>query len=87
MLGCAVVDGVEISNMDMQGVKSSSGGIAGHTWYDTKILYSKAQGSISTADSAAISAIGGIAGYTPGGPLELAYTESDVTINAKAGNI
>lgn len=87
MLGCAVVDGVEIVNMDMQWVKNSSGGIAGYTWYDTKILNSKVQWSISTADTAAISAIGGIAGYTPGGPLELGYTESDVIINAKAGNV
>lgn len=43
MIGCALVDGVEISNMDMQGVKNSSGGLVGYTWYETKILNSKVQ--------------------------------------------
>lgn len=86
-LGCAVVNGFEVTNTDMQGVKNSSGGIAGYTNYESKILYSKVQGSITTADTAAISAIGGIVGITPGGPLEIGYSESDVTINAKAANI
>jgi hypothetical protein len=87
-LGCAVVNGLEITNTNMQGVKNSSGGIAGYTNYESKILYSKVQGSISTADDLTpISAIGGIVGITPGGPLELAHSESDVAINAKAANI
>jgi hypothetical protein len=90
--GCAIISGVESTWINITGAKNATGGLIGQIGYETKILYSKIAGSLSTADSIKSApegggSIGGMIGYAPGSPLEIGYSESSVSINAKGGNI
>lgn len=86
--GCAIVSGVESIGINMTGVKNNAGGLIGATYLETKILYSKVQGTLATSDGAFVaSAIGGMVGMNPGSRLEIAQSESAMAITAKANNI
>lgn len=90
--GCAIISGVESTGVNITDAKNATGGFIGQIGYETKILYSKVSGSLTTADSIKSApegggSIGGMIGYAPGSPLEIAYSESNVSINAKWGNI
>ncbi len=83
--GCALISGVESIGINMTGVKSRSGGLIGSTNLETKVLYSKVQGTLSTSNGSFVaSAIGGMIGSTPGGPLEIGLSESAMAITAKS---
>lgn len=92
MAGCALISGVESLGVNITGAKSMSGGLIGQTNYETKILYSKVAGTLSTADSMksageGAGSIGGMIGVVPGQPLEIAHSESNVNLYAKGGGI
>lgn len=86
--GCAIISGVESIGINMTGVKNNAGGLLGATYLETKILYSKVQGTLATSDGAFVaSGVGGMVGLNPGSRLEIGQSESAVNITAKATSI
>lgn len=83
--GCAIISGVESVGVNISGARNNTGGLIGQTYYETKVLHSKVNGSIASSTSMGAWSggsgnIGGLIGQVPGSLLEAGYNETNVNI-------